>query len=294
MTIDPLNTNPKDIHQYLLGAVSPRPIALVSTIDEEGIPNLAPYSFYNAFSANPPIVVFSSNRKLSDNTTKDTLYNVRKSGEVVVNAVSYEIVRQMAIASIEYPSDVSEFDKSGLTPIASEEVAPFRVKESPVQMECTVEDIIPLGDQGGAGHLIICKVLKIHVKEEVLDPDGKINPHKIDLMGRMGRAFYVRASGEAVMTIMQPVTQIGIGYQHLPASAQGSEILTGNDLGCLAGIEHEPDKSAIEEIRQLSWVQEILKGKDPVSELHKRAQIEIAKEDTKLAAKLVWLAEAIK
>ncbi len=293
-TIDPNNTPPKDMHQYLLGAVSPRPIALISTIDEQGTPNLAPYSFYNAFSSNPPIVVFSSNRRLGDNTTKDTLYNVRKQGEVVVNAVSYDIVRQMTIASIEYPSDVSEFEKSGLTPIASEEVSPFRVKESPVQMECKVQEIIPLGDQGGAGHLIICKVLKIHVSEEVLDPDGKINPHKIDLMGRMGRAFYVRASGEAVMTIMQPVTQIGIGYQQLPISARQSNILTGNDLGRLSGIKKAPTKDDVLEIKLTDEIANLLQGENVIKNLHRRAQIELSKEDVTLAAKLVWLAEEFK
>lgn len=290
-TIDPKDANPKDIHQYLLGAVAPRPIAFVSTIDENGTPNLAPYSFYNAFSSNPPIIVFSSNRRLKDNTTKDTLYNIKNNGEVVVNAVNHAIVRQMTIASIEYPSEVSEFEMSGLTPIPSETIAPFRVKESPVQMECKVKEIIPLGDQGGAGHLIICKVLKIHVAEEVLDADGKINPHKIDLMGRMGRAYYVRASGESIMTIMQPVNQIGIGYQQLPLSARQSTILTGNDLGILSGLVQIPSQTEIARIQTIDWVKAILNSSEPTKRLHQRAQIELEKEDYDLAAKLVWLAE---
>lgn len=290
-TIDPRNADPKDIHQYLLGAVAPRPIALVSTINEDGQPNLAPYSFYNAFSSNPPIIVFSSNRRLKDNTTKDSLYNIKQNGEVVINAVNHAIVHQMTISSIEYPSDVSEFGKSGLTPIPSEDIRPFRVKESPVQMECKMQEIISLGDKGGAGHLIICKVLKIHVAEKVLDPDGKINPHKIDLMGRMGRAFYVRASGEAISTILQPVNQIGIGYQQLPLSARQSKILTGNDLGRLSGITHIPTAEEIAKVKKLYWVKDILEATEASTHLHQRAQIELAKENTTLAATLVWIAE---
>ncbi len=290
-TIDPKITPTKDVHQYLLGAVAPRPIALVSTIDEDGTPNLAPYSFYNAFSSNPPIVVFSSNRKLKDNATKYTLFNVRNTGEVVINAVNYDIVRQMTIASIEYPAKVSEFEKSGLTPIPSDEVAPFRVKESPVHLECKVQEVIPLGTQGGAGHLIICKVVKIHVSEAILDEDHKINPHKIDLMGRMGRAFYVRASGEAVMTIMQPVNKIGIGYEALPLSARESTVLTGNDLGRLAGLEHPPSKREIEAAKTHEFVKNLLGTPNALTNLHKRAQIELAKENVALAAAIVWLGE---
>ena len=154
--IDPKQTSTADLHQYLLGAVAPRPIAFASTVDENGAPNLAPYSFFNCFSSNPPIVVFSSNRRVSDLTTKDTLHNVEKTGEVVINAVNFSIVRQMAIASINYPKGVSEFVKAGLTPIPSDLIRPFRIKESPAHLECKVKEVIPLGEGGGAGHLIIC------------------------------------------------------------------------------------------------------------------------------------------
>ena len=198
LSIDPSKIPTKDLHQYILGAVSPRPIAFASTISTEGVPNLAPYSFFNAFSSNPPILIFSSNRRVSNNTTKDTLKNVEDTGEVVINVVPHAIVRQMALASIEYGPEVNEFVKSGLTPLPSECVRPFRVAESPVQMECTVERILPLGEGGGAGNLIICRIVRMHISESVLNEKGRIDPHKIDLMGRMGRFYYVRASGAAV------------------------------------------------------------------------------------------------
>ncbi len=293
ISIDPKNTATQDLHQYLVGAVAPRPIAFVSTIDENGQPNLAPYSFFNVFSSNPPILVFSSNRRVGDNTTKDTLHNVQATGEVVVNVVNYAIVRQMSIASIQYPSEVSEFEKSGLTPIASDLVKPFRVKESPVQMECKVQQVMPMGKEGGAGHLIICEILRIHLDDNILDDSGKINPHKIDLMGRMGRAFYVRASGEAIHTIFQPVTQLGIGYAALPATARNSRVLTGNHLGQLAAITSPPAAEAIARVRQEDKVADILKSKDPLEGLHQYAQLELSKENVNQAAALVWLAEEL-
>ena len=232
LSIDPLTTPQKDLHQFILGTVAPRPIAFVSTLDENGVPNLAPYSFFNAFSSNPPIVVFSSNRRGTDNTTKDTLHNVRETGECVINAVNYNIVRQMAVASVDFPSEVSEFEKTGLTPIPSDLVKAFRVKESPAQMECKVKDIITLGEKGGAGHLIICEVVRIHVAEEVLTDRNRIDPDKMDLMGRMGRAYYVRCSGPAIHTIVQEFTPVTIGFDALPESIRNSPVLTGNDLGC--------------------------------------------------------------
>lgn len=240
LTIDPKSTPTPELHQYLLGSVSPRPIAFVSTISPEGIPNLAPYSFFNVFSSNPPTAIFSSNRTVAGNTTKDTLANAEATGEVVINVVSHEIVRQMALASISYPPEVDEFKKAGLTPIASDLVKPFRVKESPSQMECKVKEIIPLGDQGGAGNLVICDILRIHISEDVLDEKGRIDPHKMDLMGRMGRAFYCRASGSAVSRIYQPVNKLGIGFDGLPEGIRNSHILTGNQLAELAAMTEMP------------------------------------------------------
>ncbi|MCZ2102013.1 MAG: flavin reductase family protein [Chitinophagales bacterium] len=234
----------KDLHQYLVGAVAPRPIAFVSTLDEDGVPNLAPYSFFNTFSSNPPIMVFSSNRKVSDNTTKDTLHNVRVSGECVINVVTYPIVRQTALASVEFLRSVNEFEKIGLTPEPAETVKPARVKESPVNFECKVKEIIELGDQGGAGHLIICEVQLITVSEEVID-GNRIDPHKLDLMGRMGRAYYVRASGDAIMEIYQPFIATPIGFDRLPEKIKNSKILTGNELGYLAALNGYPSKEDV-------------------------------------------------
>jgi len=232
----------KDLHQYIIGAVAPRPIAFVSTLDENGVQNLAPYSFFNAFSSNPPIVVFSSNRRVSDNTTKDTLHNVRVNKECVVNVVPYSIVRQMSLASVEFPSEVSEFGKVGLTPEPSETVAAPRVLESPVNMECKVKDIIELGEHGGAGHLIICEVTMIAVAESVIH-DDRLDPHKLDLMGRMGRNYYVRASGDAVSEIYQSVTAIPLGFDGLPKSIRESKILTGNEIATLAALTKVPEIS---------------------------------------------------
>lgn len=255
-TIIPEETATRDLHQYLLGAVSPRPIAFASTIDEEGNNNLAPYSFYNCFSSNPPILVFSSNRRVSNNTTKDTLANIESSKEVVINVVSHSIVRQMTVSSVEFETGVSEFEKTGLTPIPSDLIAPARVKESPVQMECKVDRIITLGEEGGAGHLIICHVVRMHVDENVLDENNRIDPHKIDLMGRMGRAYYVRASGAAVMPIIQPVTQMVIGYDQLPEFVRKSEVLSGNNIGQLAGITEWPKAEEGKSILEnLDWLE---------------------------------------
>jgi flavin reductase (DIM6/NTAB) family NADH-FMN oxidoreductase RutF len=251
----------KDLHQYMIGAVSPRPIAFVSTIDENGLDNLAPYSFFNAFSSNPPIVVFSSNRRVSNNTTKDTLHNVSLNKEVVVNAVSYNIVRQMSITSAEYPHEVSEWEKSGLTKEDAYYIKPKLVKESPVNMECRVKDIIPLGDQGGAGHLIICDVLMMHIDESVLDGD-RIDPHKIDLMGRMGRTYYVRTSGDAIMSIHQPVLDLPVGFDALPHFIKHNPYLTGNEIGIIASLTELPElpENSITDINdtgEMSFINEI-------------------------------------
>ena len=270
-TIIPGTIPTKDMHQYLIGTVAPRPIAFVSTTDEHGRPNLAPYSFFNAFSSNPPIVIFSSNRRVNDNTTKDTLHNVRTTGECVINAVTYPIVRQMAVASVQFDPGVNEFEKSGLTPVPSDLVKPFRVKESPAHLECKVKEVVPLGDQGGAGHLVICDVLRMHIAEEVLDGD-RIDPHKMDLMGRMGRAYYVRASGESVHTIYQAVEKIAIGFDSLPESVRKSSILTGNQLGILAGQLHLPEAVKVESTRKSAAVVDLVSaGGDALEGMHKYA-----------------------
>ncbi len=247
--IDPKTLATKDLHQFIVGAVAPRPIAWASTVDEEGNPNLAPYSFFNAFSSNPPIVVFSSNRRVSNNTTKDTLHNIEKTGEVVINMVNYPLVRQMAVTGVEFPREVNEFSKAGLTMLKSNLVAPFRVKESPVQFECKLEKIIPLGDKGGAGHLIICNIVMIHIDENVLDANQRIDPHKLDLVGRLGRAYYTRASGDAIFTVAQTQTDICIGFDALPDAIRNSKVLTGNNIGYLSGLLELPSKTDVLQLK---------------------------------------------
>lgn len=267
-TIIPGEIPVKDMHQYLLGSVAPRPIAFVSTVDAEGRPNIAPYSFFNAFSSNPPVVVFSSNRRVIDNTTKDTLHNVRSTGECVINVVSYAIVRQMAVASVQFPTGISEFEKTGLTPIPAETIKAFRVAESPAHLECKVREVITLGEHGGAGHLVICDVVRLHIAEEVINENNRIDPHKMDLMGRMGRAYYVRASGPAIHTIVQSVLEIPVGYDHLPLSACESNILTGNDLGRLAGASELPSPSVLDELRKDPNVIDAMRQDQPIHAMH--------------------------
>lgn len=294
-TINPSEMATKDLHQYLLGTVAPRPIAFVSTLGPDGTPNLAPYSFFNAFSSNPPTVVFSSNRRVADNTTKDTLHNIEQTGECVINAVSYSIVRQMAVASVEYPAGVDEFVKAGLTPMASEVVAPFRVMESPAHLECRVRDIITLGQHGGAGHLIICDVVRMHISESVFDEDrpDRINPHKMDLMGRMGRAFYVRASGEAIHTIVQGVKPEAIGFDGLPQHVRSSNILSANNLGQLAGMVQWPTGlEAAQFAEQDPFVRELLRSSssEKSGRLHEYARLLLEKDERLKAASVLVLA----
>lgn len=294
LRIDPTQIATKDLHQFILGAVAPRPIAFASTIGRDGKPNLAPFSFFNAFSSNPPILIFSANRRVSNNTTKDTLRNVEETGEVVINAVSHNIVRQMAVASIEYGADVNEFEKAGFTPLPSETVKPFRVAESPVHMECKVDKILPLGDKGGAGNLIICNILLMHIAESVLNENGRIDPHKIDLMGRMGRFWYVRASGAAIEEIQQIVSVIGIGFDGLPPGIRKSKVLTGNNLGQLAGLPALPTpEEAMALAAADERVQQLLQGKAAKEELHAYAKEALDRNDIPLGARLAVLAETL-
>ncbi len=249
LRVEPGTIKTADLHEYILGAVAPRPIAFASTLDETGVPNLAPFSFFNAIGSKPPILVFSANRRVRNNTTKDTYTNIKANHEVVINVVNFEIVRQAALCSIEYPSSVNEFVKSGLTPIASEKVKPFRVEESPVQFECHVREIHEYGQEGGAANLFICDILLMHIDEDVLDENGKINPFKIDLVARMGQSFYSRAAGEegeSIFEIKQPVSKIGIGFDQLPDFIRNDERFTSYELGQLASIEKIP---ADEEVR---------------------------------------------
>ena len=248
LSLDPKELPQPKLHQYLLGAIGPRPIAFASTLDAEGRPNLAPYSFFNVFSSNPPILIFSPARRGRDNTTKHTLENALVTKECVINIVNYAMVEQMSLASTEYPEGVSEFAKTGLTPIASEVVKPFRVKEAPVQFECKINDVVALGTQGGAGNLVICEVVRIHVSEDILDEDGRISPEKIDQVARMGGHFYTRAN-KGLFQLPQPMTQVGIGFDRMPEDVRISQVLTGNELAQLAGVESLPNETEVNEYK---------------------------------------------
>lgn len=248
LTITPSQTPIPKLHQYLLGAIGPRPIALASTMDAEGRPNLAPFSFFNVFSVHPPIAIFSPARRGRDNTTKHTYENVRNVKECVINMVNYDMVQQMSLTSTEYPDGVNEFEKSGLTPVASEAVKPFRVKESPIQLECIVKEVIELGQEGGAGNLIVCEIVRIHINEEVLDEEGKISPMKMDQVARMGGHWYTRAN-KGLFQLPQPTTNIGIGVDQIPHGLRWSKVLTGNNLGKLGGIETLPDETTVNEYK---------------------------------------------
>ena len=260
LEINPKDLSTKDLHVYLLRSVGPRPIALVSTIDNEGRPNLRPFSFFNVFSANPPIAIFSPARRVRNNTTKHTLQNSALTKEVGINVVSFPIVEQTSLSSTEYKEGVNEFIKSGLTPLASIQVKPYRVKESPVQMECIVKDIISLGEEGGAGNLVVCEIVKMHVSENILNEHHQIDPNKIDLVGRMGSNWYCRASNTSLFEVQKPNSKIGIGYDQLPQHIRNSDILSGNDLAKLANVESLPSMEDVEKFKENKDLVKILKS----------------------------------
>lgn len=292
--IDPNKTAPLDMYQFLIGAVAPRPIAFVSTVDTEGVPNLAPYSFFNAFSADPPIVVFSSSLRGGNAAKKDTLRNVENTKECVINMVSHKIMRQMTLTAHDYPSGVNEFQKAGLTPIASDLIKPFRVAEAPVQMECRVEQIISLGEAPTAGRLIVCRILRMHINEAVLTDDKKrIDPHRIDLVGRLGRYWYTRASGASLFEVARTDSVLPIGFDGLPESIRTSTILTGNHLAEIAALTVLPSKEAILSIQKDVRVQKTLFSTDRKQALHLLAQEAFLKGDMDFGAKAALLADYI-
>ncbi len=244
ISLDPQELSTSKLHSYLLSSVAPRPIAFASTMDESGKPNLSPFSYFNVFSANPPILVFSPARRVRDNTTKHTLNNVEATKEVVINVVNYEIVQQMSLASTEYAADTNEFLKSGLTMMNSDIVKPFRVAESPVHFECKVNDIIYLGKEGGAGNLVICEVVKLHISKDVLDSEDHIVQEKLDLVARAGGNYYNRAK-KGFFEIPKPLNKLGIGVDSMPEEIKNSMVLTGNDLGMLGNVENLPSEVEI-------------------------------------------------
>ena len=245
ISIDPKEIPTAKLHGYLLGSVAPRPIAFASTVDADGNPNLSPFSFFNVFSAYSPIMVFSPARRVRDNTTKHTLENVLATKEVVINVVNYEMAHQMSLSSTEYPEGVNEFEKAGFTMLTSDKIKPFRVAESPVQFECKVNDVIHLGNEGGAGNLIVCEVVKLHIHEAILNEKGEIDQHKIDLIARAGGSFYSRAK-EGFFEIPKPISTLGIGVDAIPEDIRNSEILTGNNLGMLGNVEQLPSQQDVD------------------------------------------------
>lgn len=248
LTINPKDVPVMELHAHLLGAIAPRPIAFASTVDKDGNVNLSPFSFFNVFGANPATLIFSPARRVRDNTTKHTLENIYETSEVVINIVNYDMVQQMSLASTEYEKGINEFQKAGFTQVKSQKIAPPIVGEAPVSFECKVTKVIETGVEGGAGNLIICEVLLMHINEEILGNDGKIDPQKIDLVARMGANWYCRASGEAVFEIEKPIRNKGIGIDQLPENIRKSIVLTGNSLAQLANVEQIPNSEFLKNI----------------------------------------------
>jgi flavin reductase (DIM6/NTAB) family NADH-FMN oxidoreductase RutF len=242
LTIDPKIEKTSTVHKYILGAVAPRPIAFASTIDNDGNLNLSPFSFFNAFSANPPILIFSPARRVRGNTIKHTLENVTQNNEVVISIVTAEMAQQVSLSSSDFPKGVNEFEKTGFTAVKSEKVKPFCVKESPVNFECKVNQIISLGDEGGAGNLVICEILKIHINEGVLDSEKNIDPLKLNALSRLGGNWYGKATKDSLFQLAKPIGIIGMGFNDLPKEIRNSSILSGSDLAILASSENIPAK----------------------------------------------------
>ncbi len=291
VSISPKDVSPLKLQGYLQSSVGPRPIAFASTVDANGNPNLSPFSFFNVFSSNPPILVFSPARRVRDNTIKHTLMNCEATKEVVINVVNFDIVQQMSLSSTEYADGVNEFLKSGLTMLPSEIVKPFRVAESPVQFECKVNQIISLGTEGGAGNLIICEVVKLHIDESILDENGNINQHKIDLVSRMGANWYSR-SNQGLFEIPKPLATLGIGVDQIPDFIKESPVFTGNDLGMLGNVESLPSTEEINIfVNENIQVKGVLSSADEMK-VHQKAKEFLNKQDA-LSAWKVLLAKRV-
>ncbi len=282
LSIDPKEIPVPKLHQYLLGAVGPRPIAFASTIDAEGRPNLSPFSFFNVFGSNPPILIFSPARRGRDNTVKHTYNNAKATGEVVINVVNYDIVQQVSLSSTEYDEGVNEFEKAGLTMLKSDLVKPFRVAESPVQFECRINEVVETGTEGGAGNLVICEVLKMHIREDILDEKGYIDQHKIDLVARMGGNWYTRAT-PGMFEVPKPLQTLGIGVDAISEEIRNSKVLTGNDLGKLGNVERLPSS---EEVKEYCENHEELLSEDD-EKLHQRARKLLETDETAEAWKIL-------
>jgi len=291
ISIDPKSIETAKLQGYLQSAVGPRPIAFASTIGKNGIPNLSPFSFFNVFSANPPVLIFSPARRVRDNTVKHTLINAEATREVVINVVNYDIVQQTSLASTEYADGVDEFLKSGLTPVPSDVVKPFRVKESPVQFECKVTQIIPLGTEGGAGNLILCEVVRMHISEAILNENGAIDQHKIDLVSRLGANWYSR-SNQGLFEVPKPLTTLGIGVDAIPDFVKKSPVFDGNDLGMLGNIEALPTTEEVSIFVNQNFAVKAVLSSDDQEKVHLEAKRYLLDNDV-LSSWKVLLAKKI-
>ena len=292
VTIDPSDLATSQLHGYLLAAVAPRPIAFASTVDKAGNINLSPFSFFNVFSANPPVMIFSPARRGKDNTTKHTYENIKEVPETVINIVNYSMVEQVSLASTEYDRGINEFRKAGFTAVQSEMVKPPRVGEAPVSFECMVDQVIELGDQGGAGNLIISRVVLIHIQKKYLSDNGQLDTTRLDLVARMGANWYCRASGEALFEVPKPQMTKGIGVDKLPHAVQKSPILTGNQLGRLGNAARIPGKEEIKKVEALPEVQRLLNQTDSQLRqegLHKLAANYLEAGETEKALALLFI-----
>lgn len=288
ISVTPKEISSMKLQGILQSAVAPRPIAFASTMDENGNPNLSPFSFFNVFSMVPPILIFSPSRRMRDNTTKHTLENCEATREVVINVVNFDMVQQMSLSSTEYGDGVNEFLKAGLTQVPSDIVKPFRVLESPIQMECKVNQIIALGSEGGAGNLVICEVVKIHMHENVLDEDGKIDQHKIDLVSRLGNNWYSRAN-MGLFEVEKPITSLGIGVDSIPDFIKQSSVFDRNDLGKLGNVDCLPTSEEINIFVSENFAVKGVLSSDDIDKIHSKAK-EFLNNNDALSAWKVLLA----
>jgi flavin reductase (DIM6/NTAB) family NADH-FMN oxidoreductase RutF len=291
ISIDPGSIDTSRLHQYLLSAVAPRPIAFVSTMDKEGRVNLSPFSYFNVFGANPPLLIFSPARKVKDNTLKHTLENVKENPEAVINMVDYGMVEQMSLASTEYEKGVNEFIKAGLTQLACDRVKVPRVAESPVSFECKVIQVLETGEGGGAGNLVLCEVIRIHIRETVTTEDGMIDPLQLDLVGRMGGSWYTRTSEDSLFEIPKPLRTRGIGVDSLPEHARFSDLLTGNNLGRLGNSERIPTREEVEKARKdaQEWLDPGAGLPENLRIIHKKVRELLSEGRIQEALAWVWL-----
>tara|TARA_B100001971_G_C18252746_1_gene579584 strand:- start:1620 stop:2519 length:900 start_codon:yes stop_codon:yes gene_type:complete len=286
LKINPIEYGNQKLAKLLLGSVAPRPIAFASTVDKEGNHNLAPFSFYNAFGVNPSTLIFSPSRRSRDNTTKHTFENLKEIPEVVINAVTYDMVYQMSLTSTEYEKGVNEFVKSGLTPVESSMVTPLRVAESPIQFECKVRELIEISGNPGSGNLVICEIVCIHIDEKILDINGTINPDELDLVGRLGEDYYVRTSGSAKFRVPKPSSSHGIGVDALPEHIRLSRYLTGNELGKFGNLDKLPTEDEIEIFRKDN---KIISLKGETKTLHEYARTLISLDKIKEALTILMV-----